>query len=90
MGQSVLYPLKNCKSLPAALASEATSSLISFSQMITDNLGEDVGAVEALLAHHNELKESVDIERGEVDKFTAQGRALIESENCDKDEVNTM
>lgn len=49
-----------------------------------------MGAVEALLAHHNELKESVDIERGEVDKFTAQGRALIESENCDKDEVHTM
>ena len=52
-----------------------------------DDLGSDVGSTEALLATHRELKEAVDGEREEVDKFVGIGRGLIEEENCDKDEV---
>ena len=51
------------------------------------DLGSDVGSTEALLATHRELKEAVDGEREEVDKFVGIGRGLIEEENCDKDAV---
>ena len=44
--------------------------------------------MEALIASHRELKEAIEDEREDVEKFVEMGRVLVDEENCDKEDVS--